>query len=97
MTASKIFAAAAFSLLAVAGAHADSYDDIPNFPAGSQLSRADVSAGAYAAARSNDPYREGSTASMQPATFAARAPTDGARRARVRTSAHFTSSISLLP
>lgn len=68
MTASKIFAAAAFSLLAVAGAHADVYDNIPNFPGTSQVSRADVSAGAYTTARSNDPYREGGTASMQPST-----------------------------
>ncbi|MDB5879326.1 MAG: hypothetical protein JWQ41_2740 [Variovorax sp.] len=66
MTASKILAAAAFSLLAVAGAHADVYDNIPNFPGTSQVSRAEVSAGAYTAARSADPYREGATASMQP-------------------------------
>ena len=66
MTASKILAAAAFSLLAAAGAHADSYDNIANFPATSQTSRADTHAGAYAAARSSDPYREGATASMQP-------------------------------
>ena len=66
MTASKILAAAAFSLLAVAGAHADAYDNIPNFPGTSQLSRAVVSAGAYEAARSSDPYREGATVSMAP-------------------------------
>lgn len=66
MTASKILAAAAFSLLSVAGAHADVYDNIPNFPGTSEVSRADASAGAYTAARSADPYREGATASMQP-------------------------------
>ena len=66
MTASKILAAAAFSLLAVAGAHADVYDNIPNFPGTSQVARAEVSAGAYDAARSSDPYREGATVSMQP-------------------------------
>ncbi len=71
MTASKILAAAAFSLLAVAGAHADVYDNLPTFPGPSQVSRAEVSAGAYAAARSADPYREGATASMEPSRTSA--------------------------
>lgn len=71
MTASKILAAAAFSVLAVTGAQADVYDNIPNFPGASQVSRAEVNAGAYAAARNGDPYREGATAAAQPATGSA--------------------------
>lgn len=68
MIAFKILAAAVFSALAVAGAHADVYDYMPNFSSTSQVARAEVSAGAYTAARSSDPYREGSTVSMQPST-----------------------------
>lgn len=68
MTPSKILVSTAFSLLAVAGAHADVYDYVPHVPETSQVSRSEVRAGAYIAARNSEPCRVGSTPSMQPST-----------------------------
>lgn len=54
MKSSKYIAAAALSLFAVAGAHAETYNGV--HPLVSANSRADVVAGAVVAARSANPY-----------------------------------------
>ena len=57
MKTSQIIAAAALSLLAAAGANAETYDGVHALT--SANSRADVSAQAAVAARSANPYAEG--------------------------------------
>ena len=57
MKTSKILAAAALSLLAAAGAHAEIYDGVHALT--SANSRAEVTAQAAVAARSANPYAEG--------------------------------------
>lgn len=54
MKTSKIIAAAAFSMLAVVGAQAETYDGV--HPLTSEASRADVQAQAVAAAHNGNPY-----------------------------------------
>lgn len=57
MNASKIIAAAALSLLAAAGAHAETYDGVHALT--SSASRSSVAAEAVAAARAGNVYGEG--------------------------------------
>jgi hypothetical protein len=64
MNASKIIAAAALSILAAAGAQAETYDGV-HAPV-SANSRADVNAQAVAAARSESPYAEGVSSRVAP-------------------------------
>jgi len=79
MKTSKIIAAAALSILAAAGAQAETYEGV--LAPVSALSRADVAAEAVAAAHGADPYAEGASAGViAPLT----ASTD---RARVRADA----------
>jgi len=59
MKTSNILAAAALSLLAVAGAHAETYEGV--LTQTGTLSRADVNAQAIVAARSANPYATGAT------------------------------------
>jgi len=66
MKTSKIIAAAALSLLAAAGAHADAYNYVPGFNNTSERSRDEVRAEATAAAHRVDPYRDGATSQVQP-------------------------------
>ena len=64
MKTSKLIAAAAFSVLAAAGAaHAETYEGV--HPLTTANSRADVSAEARVAARSGNPYGDGSDAGVQ--------------------------------
>jgi hypothetical protein len=65
MKTSKILAAAALTILAAAGAHAETYQGV-QAPV-SANSRADVNAQAEVAARSVNPYAEGSEAGTAPA------------------------------
>jgi hypothetical protein len=69
MKVSKIVAAAALSLLAAAGAQAETYEGV--HPLTSSASRADVVGQAVAAARAGNPYGEGSVAAVQPFTSTA--------------------------
>ena len=64
MKSSKYIAAAALSLLAVAGAHAETYDGV--HPLVSANSRAEVVAGAVVAAHSANPYAEGVSSRVAP-------------------------------
>jgi len=69
MNASKILAAAALSLLAAAGAHAETYDGVHTV--NSTISRADVASQAVVAAHAGNVYGDGSTAGAQPFTSTA--------------------------
>ena len=60
MNASKVLAAAALSLLAVAGAHAETYEGVLTVNSG--VSRAEVAPQAVAAARAGNEYGDGATA-----------------------------------
>ena len=64
MKTSNILAAAARSLLAVAGAHAETYQGVLNLT--SVRTRADVNAEAVVAARSTNPYAEGVSSRVAP-------------------------------
>jgi hypothetical protein len=64
MKTSKIIAAAALSLLAAAGAQAETYQGV-QAPV-SAASRAEVNAQAAVAARAANPYADGATASLAP-------------------------------
>ena len=64
MKTSNILAAAALSLLAVAGAHAETYQGVLNLT--SVRTRADVNAEAVVAARSANPYAEGVSSRVAP-------------------------------
>ena len=75
MKTSKIIAAAALSLLAAAGAQAETYQGV--LAPVSAASRADVNAQAEVAARAANPYAEGATAGV------AAAPTSVRDRAAV--------------
>ena len=68
MNASKIIAAAALSILAAAGAQAETYEGV-HAPV-SANSRADVNAQAVAAARSENPYADGTSSRVAPALTA---------------------------
>ncbi|MDM0077373.1 alpha/beta hydrolase [Variovorax sp. J2P1-59] len=63
MKTSKLIAAAALSVLAAAGAHAETYEGV--HPLTTANSRANVSAEATVAARSGNPYGDGSDAGVQ--------------------------------
>jgi hypothetical protein len=78
MKASKLIATAALSLLAVAGAQAETYEGV--HPLTSSASRSEVAAQAVAAARSGNVYADGASAGVQ--TFASTAD-----RAQVRAEA----------
>ncbi|VTU23219.1 MULTISPECIES: alpha/beta hydrolase [unclassified Variovorax] len=62
MKTSKILAAAAFSVLAVAGAHAETYEGVHALT--SSANRADVAAEAVVAAHSANPYAEGANSGV---------------------------------
>jgi hypothetical protein len=79
MKTSKIIAAAALSLLAAAGAQAETYEGV--HPLVSSASRADVRTEAVVAARSENPYAEGVSSRVAPVL------TDSADRAGVRAEA----------
>ncbi|OUM03899.1 helicase SNF2 [Variovorax sp. JS1663] len=64
MKTSKFIAAAALSLLAAAGAQAETYDGVHSIS--SATSRADVKTQAVAAARSENPYAEGASSRVAP-------------------------------
>jgi len=63
MNASKILAAAALSLLAAAGAQAETYEGVMTVNSG--ISRAEVAPQAVAAARAGNEYSEASAAGAQ--------------------------------
>ena len=65
MKTSKILAAAALSLLAVAGAQAETYDGVHSIS--STHSRTELKEQAVAAARSENPYAEGASSRVAPA------------------------------
>ena len=69
MNASKIIAAAALSLLAAAGAQAETYEGVHALV--SANSRSQVNAEAVVAARSANPYSEGYGASVAPIVVSA--------------------------
>jgi len=69
MNASKIIAAAALSLLAAAGAQAETYDGVHTV--NSTVSRAEMSTQAVAAAHAGNPYADGASAGAQPFTSTA--------------------------
>jgi predicted secreted protein len=79
MKTSKILAAAALSILAAAGAQAETYEGVQALT--SQRARAEVTGEAVVAAHSANPYAEGSSSVPAPAVLAS---TD---RARVRAEA----------
>ena len=79
MKSSKILAAAALSILAAAGAQAETYDGVHALT--SQRARAEVAAEAVVAAHSADPAAEGASSGVAPALVA------GTDRARVRAEA----------
>lgn len=64
MKTSNILAAAALSLLAAAGAHAETYEGVQ--PVTSGYSRADVAPQAVAAAREGNAYSEAAAAGITP-------------------------------
>jgi hypothetical protein len=68
MKTSKIIAAAALSILAAAGAQAETYDGV--HATVSANSRAEVDAQAVVAARSENPYAEGVSSRVAPALTA---------------------------
>jgi uncharacterized Zn-binding protein involved in type VI secretion len=78
MNASKIIAAAALSLVAAAGAQAETYDGVHSVT--SAVSRSEVAAQGVAAARAGNLYAEGASAGAQ--TF-----TSTADRAAIRAEA----------
>jgi len=78
MNASKLIAAAAFSLVAAAGAQAETYDGVHTLT--SAASRSEVAAEGVAAARAGNPYADGASAGAQ--TF-----TSTADRATIRAEA----------
>ena len=82
MKPSKMLAAAALSMLAAAGAQAETYDGV--HPLTSQRTRAEVVAEAVIAAHSAKPAAEGASSGVAPATVA------GTDRARVRAEAAAT-------
>jgi hypothetical protein len=67
MKNSKIIAAAALTLLAAAGAHADAYNYVSNIPTTSVYSRSEVNAQAVIAAHGADVYRDSALQNVQPA------------------------------
>lgn len=69
MNASKILAAAALSLLAAAGAHAETYDGVHTV--NSTVSRAEVASQGVTAAHAGNVYADGATAGAQPFTSTA--------------------------
>jgi hypothetical protein len=69
MNASKILAAAALSLLAAAGAHAETYEGVLTVNSG--VSRSEVAPQAVAAARAGNQYSEAASAGAQPFTSTA--------------------------
>ena len=69
MNASKIIAAAALSLLAAAGAHAETYDGVHALT--SSASRSEVTSQAVVAARAGTTYGDGASAGAQPVTSTA--------------------------
>ena len=68
MKTSNILAAAALSLLAAAGAHAETYEGVQ--PLTSGYSRADVAPQAAAAARAGNEYSDAALANVAPALTA---------------------------
>lgn len=80
MKSSKILAAAAFSILAAAGAQAETYDGVHALT--SQRARSEVVSEAVLAARSPNPYAEGASSGVAPALLASNVD-----RARVRAQA----------
>ncbi|BEP61201.1 hypothetical protein GmRootV213_17550 [Variovorax sp. V213] len=64
MKTSNILAAAALSLLAAAGAHAETYEGVQPLSAG--YSRADVAPQAAAAAREGNAYSDAASATVAP-------------------------------
>ena len=68
MKTSTLIATAALSILAAAGAQAETYDGV--HPLTTVNSRADVNAQAVVAAHSANPYAEGYSAGVAPATTA---------------------------
>jgi hypothetical protein len=70
MKTSKIIAAAALSILAAAGAQAETYDGVHQLV--SANSRADVNAQAVVAAHSANPYADGYSAGVAPVLASAR-------------------------
>lgn len=79
MKTSNILAAAALSLLAAAGAHAETYEGVQPLTAG--YTRADVAPQGVAAARQGDAYSEAASAGVTPVLAT------GTDRATVRTEA----------
>jgi hypothetical protein len=79
MKTSNILAAAALSLLAAAGAHAETYEGVQAVTSG--YSRADVAPQAVAAARAGNVYGDGVSSAVAPALTAS------ADRATIRTEA----------
>jgi hypothetical protein len=69
MNASKIIAAAALSLLAAAGAQAETYDGVHALT--SSTSRSEVAAQGVAAAHAGNPYADGASAGAQTFTSTA--------------------------
>ncbi|RIX76747.1 alpha/beta hydrolase [Acidovorax cavernicola] len=69
MNASKTLAAVALSLLAVAGAHAETYDGVHTVH--STLSRSEVTSQAVAAARAGNEYSDAASAGAQTFTSTA--------------------------
>ncbi|MGJ7494476.1 alpha/beta hydrolase [Variovorax sp. RT4R15] len=67
-TTSKIIAAAAFTILAAAGAQAETYDGVHQLTSG--LARADVAAEATVAARAGNVYGDGVSSNVAPALTA---------------------------
>jgi hypothetical protein len=68
MKTSNILAAAALSLLAVAGAHAETYEGVQ--PLATGYSRADVAPQATAAARAGNEYSDAASSTVAPALTA---------------------------
>jgi len=79
MKTSNILAAAALSLLAAAGAHAETYEGVQAVTSG--YSRADVAPQAVAAARAGNVYGDGVSSTVAPALTAS------ADRAAIRSEA----------
>ena len=79
MKTSKIIAAAVLSILAAAGAQAETYDGV--LTVRSTLSRAEVDSQAVATARVGNPYAEAANAGVQPVLTAS------ADRARIQAEA----------
>lgn len=69
MNASKLIAAAALSLVAVAGAHAETYEGVHALT--SSASRSEVAGQAVVTARAGNVYGDGASAGAQPFTSTA--------------------------